>query len=255
MSEAAQRWADDLAAWAVPREILDAAPESPWALPVELFRPSEPDPTSPSRMRALEALGDGGTVLDVGCGAGAASHALAPPASRIVGVDEDERMLAAFAEEATVDHDQVLGRWPDVAAAVEAADVVVCHHVLYNVPDIAAFAAALSSHARRRVVVELFDAHPVAWMNPLWRDLHGLDRPDRPRAADAFAAIRELEPGAAIERWEAPARDRGSIDEATFAFLRRRLCLTPDRDDELRNALSRTPPPAVRPRATIWWDR
>jgi SAM-dependent methyltransferase len=255
MNDAAHRWADDLAAWAIPKEILAAAPESPWGLPVDLFRPSEPDVQSVSRIRALEALGDGGTVLDVGCGAGAASFALAPIATRVVGVDEDERMLAAFAEESIVDHDQVVGRWPDVAANVEPADVVVCHHVLYNVPDVAPFVEALTTHARRRVVVEVFDEHPLAWMNPLWRELHALDRPDRPHAADALAVIRELEPGAVMERWDGPARACGSIDAPMFAFLRRRLCLTPDRDDELRVALARTPPPAVRRRATIWWDR
>src|SRR2546430_4648282 len=34
---AADRWRDDLAAWAIPQPILDAAPESPWHFPVELF--------------------------------------------------------------------------------------------------------------------------------------------------------------------------------------------------------------------------
>jgi len=255
MNDAAQRWARDLASWAIPQEILDAAPESPWPLPVDLFRPHEPDPASVSRRRAMEALGDGGTVLDVGCGAGAASFALAPPATHIVGVDEDERMLAAFSEGAPVAHEQVRGRWPDAAGLVGAADVVVCHHVLYNVPDITPFVVALGDHARRRVVVELFEEHPLAWMNPLWRELHGLERPDRPHAADALDVIRALAPDAAIERWDGPARDRGAIDDAMFAFVRRRLCLTRDRDDELRAALSRTPPPATRTRATIWWDR
>ena len=45
-------------------------------------------------------------------------------------------MLVGFAaafERAGVTHREVLGRWPDVAADVAAADVVVCHHVVYNV--------------------------------------------------------------------------------------------------------------------------
>jgi len=125
VGSAARRWAEDLAAWAIPPEILAAAPESPWPLPVDLFRPGEPDAGSVSRMRELEALDRGGSVLDVGCGAGAASFALVPPATRIVGVDEDDRMLAAFAGGAAVEHAVVLGRWPDTAERVEAADVVV----------------------------------------------------------------------------------------------------------------------------------
>ena len=33
MTAAARRWADQLAAWAIPDEILATAPESPWSLP------------------------------------------------------------------------------------------------------------------------------------------------------------------------------------------------------------------------------
>src|SRR5436305_422520 len=71
---AAERWAQALAAWAIPPAILTAAPESPWGFPTQLFErradtvPAEP---TPSTQRALEALPEGGAVLDVGCGAGA----------------------------------------------------------------------------------------------------------------------------------------------------------------------------------------
>jgi SAM-dependent methyltransferase len=252
VAQLARRWADDLSSWAIPAAILDAAPESPWPLPVELFRPGEPEASSLSRARALERLP--GSVLDVGCGAGAASFALARQATKLTGVDEDARMLEAFEAEAPIEHDAVFGRWPDVADVVEPADVVICHHVLYNVPDVVPFVEALHQHARRRVVVELFEEHPLAWMNPLWRQLHRLDRPDRPHASDAYDIVRALHPAARMERWEAPARHGGYLDEAMFAFLRRRLCLTTERDDELRAALARTPQPASRERATIWWD-
>ncbi|MHB8510630.1 MAG: ATP-binding protein [Actinomycetota bacterium] len=61
---------------------------------------------------------------------------------------------------------------------VGQADVVVCHHVLYDVADIVPFVHALTEHALNHVVIEIFDEHPVAWMNPLWRELHGIGRPD-----------------------------------------------------------------------------
>src|SRR5512135_2791286 len=97
-SARAERWAKDLAAWAIPQDILDAAPESPWGFPVELFlRRAQDEPAeTPSRARAREALPDGGSVLDVGCGAGAAARALVPPAGVLIGVDESAEMLAAF---------------------------------------------------------------------------------------------------------------------------------------------------------------
>src|SRR3954468_24194750 len=78
---AAERWRDELSAWAIPPDILAAAPEPPWGFPVELFRADAESPDTPSRDAALAALPDGGTVLDVGCGGGGASLALVPPAA------------------------------------------------------------------------------------------------------------------------------------------------------------------------------
>jgi SAM-dependent methyltransferase len=136
-------------------------------------------------------LPEGGSVLDVGVGGGAASLLLAPRAARIVGVDSSEELLRVFgsAAEATgVRAVTVLGRWPDVADAVDAEDVVVCSHVLYNVQDLEPFIRALDRHARHRVVIEITGRHPLAWMSDLWRRFHGLERPARPTADDAVAA-------------------------------------------------------------------
>ena len=140
---------DALAAWAIPEDILGQATADPWRFPPSLFSAHghEAPADSPSRRRALEVLPEGGTVVDVGCGPGAASLHLAPPASFVVGVDESAEMLAAFAraaQERGVSHREVEGRWPDVADAVPVADVVVSHHVFYNVPNLAAFALALT---------------------------------------------------------------------------------------------------------------
>ena len=56
MTTAAHQWSDDLAAWAIPAEILAAAPESPWIHPVEMFVVEGTVPDSPSHQRAREAL-------------------------------------------------------------------------------------------------------------------------------------------------------------------------------------------------------
>ena len=37
MASAAARWREALAEWAIPKEIIDRAPESPWHFPVKLF--------------------------------------------------------------------------------------------------------------------------------------------------------------------------------------------------------------------------
>src|ERR1035441_1335165 len=92
---AAERWAKALSEWVIPDEILRSAPESPWHFPPGLFLASKPIPSpfGASRRAALEALGAGGSVLDVGCGGGAAGIALVPPADRLTGVDISSAML------------------------------------------------------------------------------------------------------------------------------------------------------------------
>ena len=51
---------------------------------------------SPSHKKAREALSDGGSVLDVGCGGGIAAFALAPKINRVFGVDHQPEMLKMF---------------------------------------------------------------------------------------------------------------------------------------------------------------
>ena len=254
---AARRWAEQLAAWAIPEEILAAAPESPWHFPTTIFAGPDPEAAdSPSRRRAREALPEGGTVLDVGVGGGAAGLGLVPPAGRLVGVDESAELLASFAARASergIAAEQVQGRWPDVAGSVGSADVVVCHHVFYNVPDLAAFATALTDHARRRVVVELTGVHPVVSTNPLWRHFHGLERPEGPSAADAAAVLAEAGIDFGEERVERPPRR--IVDRAEWvAFTRRRLCLPVDREPEVAALLDEQPQVPPGEVVTFWWD-
>jgi SAM-dependent methyltransferase len=253
--DAPARWRDQLAAWAIPAPILAAAPESPYGFPVDMFGADAQPGDTPSRRRSLEKLPRGGSVIDVGCGGGQAGLALVPPAARVVGVDSSADMLAAFARAAearAVDHAEVAGSWPDVAAQAGRADVVVAHHVLYNVPDLAGFASALTGAARNRVVVELTDTHPWVPTNHLWRRFHDLERPAGPTAELAVAALRALGLAVEWEYWERPAR---RVDRpATVAFVRRRLCLPAACDAEVDAALPADYEFAPRRVATLWWD-
>jgi len=268
---AVEGWGEALGGWGIPEEILARAPESPWTYPTELFRRRaevalSTEPT-PSVLRAAESLPQGGTVLDVGVGAGAASLPLAPRASRITGVDTSEDMLEAFrhtAADAAVEAVAVLGRWPDVAGDVEPADVVVCGHVLYNVQDLAPFANALDAHARNRVVLEITATHPLAWMSDLWLRFHGLERPTRPTADDAEEALRELGFDVRTEEVMRPPRTGGfPAREDAVSLVRRRLCLMPDRDEEIASALGDrlveheglwSAGPTDQAVVTLWWD-
>src|SRR5947209_7283494 len=236
----AEGWAAALADWAIPPEILAGAPVSPWEFPPGILeRRADRASTvrTPSDRLADAALPAGGSVLDVGCGAGAASLPLAGRAWLIAGVDVDPRALGEFrtrVESAGVRALTVEGRWPEVSDRVPTVDVAVCHHVAYNVPNLDAFARRLTEKARARVVLELTLVHPRTYLNDLWLRFHGLERPTRPTADDAEAVLREA--GLEVERedWtpSEPSTWFESLDEAV-AWTARALCLTRDRQAEL----------------------
>lgn len=237
-------WAGALAAWRIPDEIMAGATESPWVVPATVFsrradRMLEA-PRGPSYELAAAALGSGGSVLDVGAGGGAASLPLAARTSGLTAVDSSRTLLddlAARAARLGLEPRLVHGGWPEVAARTPVADVAVCHHVLYNVPDLEPFVAELTGHAARLVVVELAERHPLTHLNPYWKLFHGIDRPERPTADDAVAIVRALGHDVRVRRWRRPA----AAEYATFAELvevtRRRLCLPAGRSAEVAEAL------------------
>ena len=144
-------------------------------------------------------------MLDVGSGGGRASMALVPPASMLVAVDHQQGMLDAFTDAALrrgVRSQVHLGDWPAVADDVPECDVVVCHHVAYNVADLGPFLVALDAHARHRVVLEVPEHHPLSNMNPLWKQFWDLDRPTRPTAEDVAAIARALGFDAHLDLWQ-----------------------------------------------------
>jgi SAM-dependent methyltransferase len=256
---AAQRWRDDLASWAIPDGILAAAPQDPWIHPVEMFAVVGDVPDSPSHRRAREALPEGGSVLDVGCGGGRASAALADRRPDVTGVDASERMLASYAE--AMDrlgllHTERRGRWPDDERDAPDADVVVCHHVLFNVADLPEFLLALGRHARRRVVCELPLVHPLTHMSPLWRRFWDLDRPTTPTARDCLDVAHEAGLPAQLEVWDDEPFEAVTplTAEQRAHHLRVRLCLPAEREPEVLAALLEQGPPPLRRTATLWWD-
>ncbi len=250
-----------LESWVIPDAILaEAAGNSPWELDPNLFLANKPQAAGTPGLatrRALDALPVNGSVLDVGCGGGAAGLALATDADLIVGVDESAGMLDSFAMSATergVAHRVVHGRWPDVAGRVESADVVVCHHVAYNVPDLDDFVRALSEAARCRVVLELTATHPQTRNRGLWDHFWGLDRPTGPTSTDALAVITEAGIAATLEHDTQINTQRATPDPMAQARqMARMCCLAPDRLDEVVAFLAAHPPLRTPP-DVIWWD-
>jgi SAM-dependent methyltransferase len=240
-----QRWRDDLAAWSIPEPITAGCTESPWVLPREVFarraRKQRRRPVGLSYELAWQALALPGTVLDVGAGAGAASLPLAARCTGLTAVDTDQRLLAELAGQAALDGlavRTVHGRWPDASGLVEPADVVTCHHVLYNVADVQPFVTALTARARRLVVAEMTARHPLTELNELWWHFHRIRRPVGPTADDVLAILRAMGLRPRQQAWTRPA----TVEYASFDELvdvtRRRLCLPPQRAGEVADALA-----------------
>ncbi len=258
MSEPGQRWSEALAAWAIPDAILSQAPTNPWVHPPKMFRSTDDDPSDTPSMRAATALlGDGGCVLDIGCGGGRSSLPLgARLVTEAIGVDEQQAMLDQFTTAAasrSIPMQTVLGRWPAVADVAPVADVVVCHHVVYNVAQIDEFIRALSSHATRGVVVELPDRHPTSPFNGLWKRFWNLDRPTEPSAELFVEVVRCAGYEPHVEQSIRPPRKQ-QLDQAEFVeFTRQRLCLSPDRDPEIAEALASDFESDSTSIVTVWW--
>jgi SAM-dependent methyltransferase len=253
------RWREMIAARAVPEEISGRAPGPPRrGLEPERFRwrpeVDAAQPERPSRRRALEALPEGGSALDVGCGGGASSLGLGQKAGLIVGVDRSEAMLASFEESARkagINVRSVQGDWPAVGDEVEPVDVAVSHHAVYGVAEIEAFLEALTAHARHRAVLEVSVNGPQAVLAPLWKAFHGVERPLQPVADLAEELLRAM--GYDVEREDtvAPPRADGVTPEAV-AFARRRLFVGPERDPEIEAFLRRAP--QEHRVVALWWS-
>lgn len=122
---------------------------------------------------------------------------------------------------------------------------------MYGVTELEAFVAALTEHARARVVLEVSTQFPQARLSPLWEAFHGVERPDHQVADEIEAVLVAM--GVDVEREDAvvPA----TVTEVTpesVAFARRRLYVGPERDREIAEFLRRLPP-AEQQVVALWW--
>ena len=252
---AADNWRSALNQWGIPKEILDAAPESPWIHPPALFQIPKDIESNPSHQKARDVNPD--SVLDIGCGGGIAAFACVPPATKVFGVDHQSEMLEMFAHNAkarNVESNTFLGDWPDVSSEVPNADVVTCHHVVYNVQKIEEFVKALVDHANKRVVIELPEFHPLSNMSAAWKYFWNLERPTSPDASSFQKILNELGINSQMELWAGEMRNDVDFD-SQVKFMRIRLCLPQDREAEVRAFMTENPPQSSRKLATIWWDK
>jgi hypothetical protein len=110
--------------------------------------------------------------------------------------------------------------------------------------------------------VEITPRHPAAPLNPLWSALHGIERPIGPTATDAVEVIAETGVAPHWRAWSRPITRDGTDYAELIASTCRRLCLPPQRRDDVEAALRdlgvRPDRPYLggpnRDLVTIWWD-
>ena len=169
------------------------------------------------------------TLLDVGAGAGRLSLPLALNCRHVTALEPSASMGEVFSQQASDLSIQnvslVQAKWED--AQVEAADIVLCCHVLYVVADIESFLRKLESHARQSVLVVIYKSAPQSQTYSLWKRIHGEERLSLPSLPELQQVLSELKIDAQVEML--PPQLRWGFDDHEHALeqLSRRLYLAP----------------------------
>ena len=134
------------------------------------------------------------TALDVGGGAGRMALPLALKCRHVSVVEPSDSMIAQLRESAAdagiANISVAQSVWED--AAVDAADVALCAHVLYGVGDIEPFIRKLEAHAKALVVVLAFVESPMNRISPFWEPVHGERRIDMPALPELLNALWDM---------------------------------------------------------------
>ena len=214
-----------------------ARPTDHWRQYAHQFKadPRRTDDVLVERLRARLLPGD--SLLDVGAGGGRLALPLSLTCSSVTAVEPSPSMCAVLREtagEADIAVDVVESGW--IEATVGPADVVLCSHVVYVVQEIEPFVRKLDQHARRLVLVVVFQASPQSQLYGLWEQAHGEPRNSLPALPQFLPVLDEL--GIAYQVDELPGdRPFGfASEEEAREIIARRLYVAPGSQAESRLA-------------------
>jgi SAM-dependent methyltransferase len=216
----------------------------------------------------IAELQRGGTLLDVGAGAGRYCVPLARLAGRVTAVEPSQGMRdelkGAAAKAGVANIDFVMTTWE--AAPAQLHDVVLASHVLYAIEDIAPFVLKLDRCARRACYIAIRVDQLGTPMTDLWREVRGMEPPPEPAFPDLLNLLFALgiRPNSRLMTLD-PLGRFSDLDDAVD-FARRQLFLTTDdseRDERIRRFLadtlvpvgSRLTWPQPQQAAIVWWNK
>ncbi len=138
-------------------------------------------------------LGPNADLVDVGSGGGRLSVPLARYCRNVTAIDPSPAMLRelrSHINDRGIENINVVeSTWEEWSEQkTQATDVALIAHLLYSVHPIGEFLAKAERVARRRVVILLSTAQPIAYFHPLWEAAHGEKRIESP-GANEFAAL------------------------------------------------------------------
>ena len=207
-----------------------------WRSLAPMFR-ADPHRTDDEALNVIaELVTADSTVLDVGGGAGRYALPLALRSRSVTVVEPSESMLAQLCEATTEaglsNVEAILSDWE--TAAVEAADIVLCAHVVYGVADVRPFLEKLSAHARRLVVLLSFVDSPQSSLAPLWEPVHGEQRINLPALPELVNVLWEMDIYPSVRMLTSIRAQSFESFEAAVDELSGRLFLGEDSDARAR---------------------
>jgi len=202
-------------------------PADHWRPYAAQFRGEPSRSGDPLVERLLEFVKPDQTVLDVGAGGGRLALPIALKCRSLVAVEPSASMASVLtqqAQESGIENVSVVQEeWQD--AGVDAADVVLCAHVLYTIRDVGSFLRKLDAHAKKTVLVIIHDAPPQSQIYPLWMEVHGKKRLPLPSLPQLREVLEELEINYQVDLLPPqPPRGFDGLEQA-FSQLSRRLYL------------------------------